>query len=260
MAHATGTKINRLLQRWPRGTVATQAWLTSQGVSSDLARWYVKAGWLARVGPGAFVRPGDQVDWRGGLYALQSQLGMSVHVGARTALELHGRAHFVPLGSRQRVILISDKQEYLPAWFKRHRWEARIEHHRLTLFDQIPADVTNQLDCGGFRIAISAPERAIMEEIRLARTNDDIDHSIQLMENLGTLRPQLVQLLLEQCRSIKVKRLFLWSAEHAGHAWAEQVDPKRVDLGCGKRQLYKGGSLDPKYEITVPQVEELPDV
>ncbi len=80
------------------------------------------------------------------------------------------------------------------------------------------------------------------------------------MENVGTLRPQLVQLLLEQCRSVKVKRLFLWSAEHVGHAWAEQVDPKRVDLGCGKRQLYKGGSLDPKYEITVPQAEELPDV
>ncbi len=260
MPGTTGTKINRLLQRWPQGTVATQAWLAAQGVSSGLARWYVKAGWLARVGPRAFVRVGDQVDWRGGLYALQSQLDMSVHVGARTALELQGRAQFIPLGSRQRVILISDNQEYLPAWFRRHHWEARIEHHRLTLFDQIPADATNHLDCGGFRIAISAPERAIMEEMRLARTNDDIEHSTQLMENLGTLRPQLVQRLLEQCTSVKVKRLFLWSAEHVGHAWAEQLNPKRVDLGRGKRLLYKGGSLDPKYEITVPQPEELPDV
>jgi len=260
MAHATGTKINRLLQRWPPGTVATQVWLAEQGVSSDLARWYVKAGWLTRVGQGAFVRKGDHVDWRGALYALQSQLGLSLHVGARTALELHGRAHFVPLGSRLRVTLISDNQEHLPAWFTRHHWEARIEHHRLTLFDQIPADATRHLDCGSFRIAASAPERAIMEEMCLARTNDDIDHSIQLMETLGTLRPQLVQLLLEQCTSVKVKRLFLWSAEHVGHAWAERLDSKRVDLGCGKRQLYKGGSLDPKYEITVPQPEELPDV
>jgi len=260
MTPTKGTKINRLLQRWPRGTVATQSWLTTQGISSDLARWYVSAGWLVRVGPRAFLQAGDEIDWRGGLYAMQSQLGMSVHGGARTALELQGRAQFVPLGSKRRTVLISDSPESLPAWFKRNSWEARIEHHTLTLFDQIPADASRQLDCGGFRIVISSPERAIMEEMRLARTNDDIDHSIQLMENLGMLRPQVVQRLLEQCTSVKVKRLFLWSAERMGHAWNDQLEPKSVDLGSGKRQLYKGGVLDPKYRITVPRPEGLPDV
>ena len=260
MSRTTGTKINRLLQRWPRGTVATQTWLTTQGVSSDLARWYVSAGWLVRLGPRAFLQAGDEVDWRGGLYALQSQLGMSAHAGARTALELQGRAHFIPLGSKRLTILISDSSEHLPAWFKKHLWEARVEHHRLTLFEEIPAEAITQLDCGGFRISISSLERAIMEEMRLARTNADIDHSIQLIENLGTLRPLLVQQLLEQCTSVKVKRLFLWSAEHVGHAWVDQLDSTRVELGSGKRQLYKGGYLDPKYEITVPQQEKLPDV
>lgn len=71
---------------------------------------------------------------------------------------------------------------------------------------------------------------------------------------------QVVQRLLEQCTSIKVKRLFLWSAERIGHAWSDQLEPKRVDLGSGKRQLYKGGVFDRKYQITVPQPEELPDV
>jgi len=260
MPRTTGTKINQLLQRWPRGTVATQAWLTMQGVSSDLARWYVGAGWLVRAGPRAFLQAGDEVDWRGGLYALQSQLRMSAHAGARTALELQGRAHFIPLGSKRLTILISDSPEDLPTWFEQHLWEARIEHHTFMLFEEIPAGATAQLDCGGFRISISSPERAIMEEMRLTRTNGDIDHSIQLMENLGTLRPQVVQQLLERCTSVKVKRLFLWSAERVGHAWGDQLDPTRVNLGSGKRQLYKGGCLDPKYLITVPQPERLPDV
>jgi hypothetical protein len=45
---------------------------------------------------------------------------------------------------------------------------------------------------------------------------------------------------------VKVKRLFLWSAENVGHAWFERLDVAQVDLGKGKRQLYKGGQLDKK--------------
>ncbi len=260
MPTTKGTKINRLLQTWPRGTVATQAWLSTQGVSSNLARWYVSAGWLVRFGARAFLQAGDKADWRGGLYALQSQLAMTVHVGARTALELQGLAHFVPVGSSNLTIIVSDKSEHLPNWFKRHSWEATVRHHALTLFSELPPDATTQLDCGGFRIAMASPERAIMEEMSLTRTNADIDYSIQLMENLSTLRPRLVQQLLEHCHAIKVKRLFLWSAKNADHAWVSQLDPTRIELGSGKRQMYKGGRLDPKYLITVPQQEDVPDV
>jgi hypothetical protein len=180
---------------------------------------------------------------------------MTVHAGARTALELHGLSHFVAMGREQRVVLVSDKTERLPDWFGRQSWGVRVEHHVLTLFTEVPAAATTRHECGGFEIAASSPERAIMEEMRLARTNADLDHVAQLMENLTTLRPSLVQGLLEQCTSVKVKRLFLWSAERAGHAWVDELDPTRADVGSGKRQLYKGGVLDPKYAITVPRVE-----
>jgi len=230
------------------------------GISNDLAGWYLRSGWLERFGPRAFCRPGDIVDWRGGLYALQTQLAMTVHAGAKSALELQGRAHYVPLGSTKRIILISDTPEALPAWFRKRPWEAQIEHHSLKLFERTPPESLRQIDCGSFQIAASSPERAIMEEMRFVRTNDDIEHSIQLLENLVTLRPSIVQQLLEACGSIKVKRLFLWGAERIGHAWFEMLTLKSVDLGSGKRQLYKGGAFDPKYRITVPRREELPDV
>ncbi|MCK5827975.1 AbiEi antitoxin N-terminal domain-containing protein, partial [Candidatus Bipolaricaulota bacterium] len=109
MTRTSGSKINRLLQNWPHGTVATQRWLDTQGVTSKLANWHVGSGWLTRFGPRAFLQPGDTVDWRGGLYALQSQLQMTVHVGARIALELRGLSHFVPLGPEPSVTLISDR-------------------------------------------------------------------------------------------------------------------------------------------------------
>jgi hypothetical protein len=260
MPRQTGSKINRLLQNWPSGTVATQHWLDSQGVTSKLANWHVGSGWLERFGPRAFCRPGDSVDWRGGLYALQRQLGMTVHAGALTALELQGRAHYLPLSSAHPVRLVSDKSEHLPAWFKNHPWQAHIQHHTLALFDSsLPASMT-KLNCGSYEVSISSPERAILEELRLAQSNMAIEHGLQLMENLVTLRPRLVQELLEACQSIKTKRLFLWSAERAQHAWAEDLNVDRIELGSGKRQLYTGGVFDPKYQITVPKEEELPGV
>lgn len=255
MANTNGTKINQLLQAWPRGTVATQTWLASRGISTRLAAWYISSGWITRLGPRAFLRAGDKIDWRGGLYALQSQLGMTAHAGARTALELHGLSHFVPMGQEERIVLVSDKPERLPSWFGRRSWGVRVEHHVLSLFTEIPATATTQHECGGFEIAASSPERAIMEEMRLVRTNADLEHAVQLMENLTTLRPGVVQRLLEHCTSVKVKRLFLWSAERAEHAWVDRLDPTQVDIGSGKRQLYKGGVLDPKYAITVPPPE-----
>lgn len=252
-------KLNRLLQRWLPGTVLTPRALDELGIYRQLISKYLRNGWVEKLGTGAYARAGDRVDWRGGLYALQTQLAMTIHVGARSALELQGRAHFVPLGSNPRITLISDSSEHLPAWFRDHSWDATLKHYVLTLFDELPEGATSLLDCGSFQITMASAERAIMEEMRLARTNADIEHAIQLMENLTALRPLLVQRLLERCTSVKVKRLFLWSAEDAVHPWLDRVELVHVDLGSGKRQLVKGGRLDPKYRITVPQREDQSD-
>jgi hypothetical protein len=59
-------------------------------------------------------------------------------------------------------------------------------------------------------------------------------------------------MLLNDCKSIKVKRLFFWFAERHRCTWLPQIDRTKVNLGKGKRMLVKGGKLDPKYLITVP--------
>ena len=53
-------------------------------------------------------------------------------------------------------------------------------------------------------------------------------------EGLRTLSPHRVQTLLEDCRNIKVKRLFFWFAERHEPAWLKKIDRDRIDLGKRK--------------------------
>ena len=73
------------------------------------------------------------------------------------------------------------------------------------------------------------------------------------MENPTTLRSEMVQGLLAVCRSIKAKRLFMYTAEKNGHSWVSGIDISRIDLGRGKRMIVPKGSYNAKYLITVPR-------
>lgn len=74
-----------------------------------------------------------------------------------------------------------------------------------------------------------------------------------IMKRLTTLRSEGVQRLLEGTSNIRVKRMFLYMAEKAGHYWFEELDTDKIDLGAGKLQLVKNGVLKKKYSITVPK-------
>ena len=74
-----------------------------------------------------------------------------------------------------------------------------------------------------------------------------------LMEGLRNLSPRRLQALLTACRSVKVKRLFLWFTERHQHPWLKRLDRNHIDLGKGKRMLVRGGKLDAKFKITVPE-------
>ena len=90
------SKLNTLLKTWPNGTVGTQVWLEQQEIYPQLSNKYVTNGWLEKIGHGAFVKAGDHVDLLGGMYALQKELNLLVHLGGKTALEFLGSSHFVP--------------------------------------------------------------------------------------------------------------------------------------------------------------------
>ena len=244
-------KINHLLQAWPRGTVALHAFFARHGVSRKLAEQYRKGGWIDPVGVGAFVRRRDKVGWEGALYALQKYAGKAVHPGGRTVLELAGLAHNVQLASRRRVDLYGPASGRLPRWLTRHDWGVELRYFGTSLF--VDASGMTHREFGEFALEISTPERAILEVLEGVPRVFEFAEAQQLMEALPTLRPKLMQELLEACTSVKVKRLCLYLADVTGMPWRSALDDRRLDLGSGKRQVVAGGQWNVRYGITVPR-------
>lgn len=244
-------KINQTFPYWPHGTVATTAFLEAHGVSRKLASQYCTSGWLEDVGRGAYIRRGDRVSWPGALHALQQRLGGAVHPGGRTALQVQGLAHDLAMASRPVVELYGPPGLRLPVWLLEHDWQATLQYVGTGLFTQPPA--TLQHAFGNFSLAVSTPEQAILEVLDGVPDRDAFESAQVLMEALPTLRPKLMQSLLENCTSVKVKRLCLYLGDYHGHPWRVRLDDSRIELGTGKRQIVPGGRLDARYGITVPR-------
>ena len=79
------------------------------------------------------------------------------------------------------------------------------------------------------------------------------EHADQLMQGLTTLSPRSLQKLLEGCQNVKVKRLFFWFADRHNYVWLNKINRETITLGSGNRLIVKGGKLEPKYKITIPQ-------
>lgn len=231
-------------------------WLENQGYSPELQKRYRKSGWLTSIGRGAMIRSGDHVGFLGALYALQNQAGFSIHPGAKSALAMQGKSHYLEM-RQSTVILFGDPGERLPLWFEVHQWDRSIDYHATSF---LPSDMgLTELQTTHFSIRISTPARAMMECLYLTPREVDFAECFLFMEALNNLVPAQVKILLEACTSVKVKRLFLYLAEKAGHKWLSYVDLSKVDLGKGKRSFARGGVYIPKFQITVPRELESED-
>lgn len=248
------TKINKLLQSWPQGTLSTASYLKKRGYTAPLLYQYKKSGWLLSDERGVYQLNGDTVDWFGGLYALQHQLQLPVHVGAKTSLMLQGRGHYIPVNGRlPRCHLFSYRDVTLPSWFTSHSWDTEILYTPTKLFTSAPEDTLVDYRHREFTVTISCAERAALEMCHLVPKQQGFDEALKIMENLATLRPGVVQALLEACHFIKAKRLFLYYARTNQHDWYQKLNLKRINLGNGQRQIVPNGRLDKEFMITVPK-------
>lgn len=198
-------------------------------------------------------------------------------VGGRTALELHGFAHYMSSSGSREVHLYGD--ESVPGWLKKLPIETPFVFHnaRKLLRAEPIADGFKTLkvvmdsdelsfstpihgsltwtDIGDWSwpLVLSTPERAVLELLDELPEKETFHQADMLLAGLTNLSPKRLSRLLLECRSVKVKRLFLWFADRHRHAWRTQLERDRIDLGSGKRMLVRGGRLDPKYQITVPE-------
>ena len=243
-------KLNPLIADWPVGAVYATSWLKKSGFSDQLLNRYKKSHWLTSVGSGALKRAGDEVTYQGAVYALQKQLDSSIHIGAKTALALQGKAHYLQLGNVT-ATLFGGSEAKLPRWFNKADWNVKTDYYSTSF---LPPELgLVDLELKTFTVKISSPARAIMECLYLAPDKQDLMECYELLESLTNLRPQQVQALLEACTSVKVKRLFLFLAERAKHSWFEYLDLTKIDLGAGKRSIAPNGVFNKKYQITAPK-------
>lgn len=250
------TKINKLISGWPRGAVYTANYLNHMGYRYDLIRFYKEKKWIEPVGNGAYKLYGDTVEWYGGVYALQIQLGLDIHVGGKTALTLKGYAHYLSV-KLPKCFLYGLRGQKLPLWFKQYNWETNIRFVTTNLFPPSLSDTFSSYQFRDFSIRISGAERAVMEMLYHVPQEQGFDEAQKIMEGLFTLRPAHVQKLLESCNSIKVKRLFMFLAEKQSFPWLNELNVNKINFGSGERQIVTEGILDKKYKITVPREIEL---
>jgi Transcriptional regulator, AbiEi antitoxin, Type IV TA system/Transcriptional regulator, AbiEi antitoxin N-terminal domain len=269
-------KLNWMQRSLPEGLVADAAWLEKMGYSGALRKKYVAHGWLDRVARGVYRRPSPQLpeegeekglSWESVVISLQTLLKAHFVVGGRTALELQGFAHYLSSTPQREVHLYGTDRR--PGWVLKLNLESRfVFHNAKRLF---PNDVVLDVDNEGndqltrssyvrhrwgkwdWPLVLSSSERAILELLDELPERETFHQADMLFEGLRNLSPRKLQPLLRACRSVKVKRLFLWFAERHRLPWLNALDRGGIDLGKGKRVLAKGGKLDPKFNITVPE-------
>jgi hypothetical protein len=247
------TKINQILTEWIPGDVHSLKWFNERGVSQNTAYEYFKSGTLEKLGPGIYSRKNERLKWSGGVRLLQEELEKKIHISGRTALELYGHSHYVSLGKKPIVFLTSYKKEKIPIWFMKLDFSCEFKFKNSVLFKQNVEFEEHEFE-KGISVLISGRELAILEFIDELDLRYSFETAENYMSGLLGLRANVLQSLLENCNSIKVKRVFLFLAEKFNYDYFKKLDISKIDLGKGKRQIIQeNGQFNQKYQITVPK-------
>lgn len=244
-----GTKINNLRQQIPSNGIMLTSWLEKSGFNRNEVYDYMESGWLQRISTGVYQFTGDTPTLYGILASYQKQIGLKYHIGAASALELKGFSHYIAMG-KPTAVVFSPVRPPLPKWLN----DADLDMNLAEMATKVLGTIgIEQMDYQEQTLTVSSPERAIMECVLLSPSRYDLMDVYYLMEMLTSLRSALIQQLLENCTSVKVKRMFLYMAEKAHHRWFAKLDLSKISLGSGTRSFAKGGVKVNTYDIVIPK-------
>ncbi len=241
----------------PYGMIATKKWLSFQGMSLHAIDNALKSKKLDALAVGVYARTGMPVTWQGAVSSLQRMSEYPLHVGGLTALELLGLGHYLSSEAVKTVHLYSE--EKLPTWLSklnpgiRYEWHGtkRLWSTTLAVLDKYSVEYSSREDLPP--LLVSCPEKAYLEMLMGVPDSVSVDHADELMQGMTSFSPKKLDALLKCCRNVKVKRLFFWLAQRHSYAWSKKLKGENYDLGKGKREISKGGKLDKRYLITVPE-------
>ncbi len=179
---------NSLEDQLPDGLVVDRAWLADRGFERPLVDYYLRSGALVPVARGAYRRPGPPLKWEHVVYSLQ-ELGYSVHVGGRSALELQGFAHYLSMQGVQQIHLYgADK---LPGWVSKLDAPYQLTLHKGQLFDAPVAEAVTTKPFGhwDWPLRYATPELALLELASEVKQNSGFEVLDSFFESATSLRP-----------------------------------------------------------------------
>ena len=242
------SKINRLLLSGKKNGLFFSGWLKKNGYSDQLIRKYRQSGWIASLDKGVMFRTGDTLSAFAALSCYNEQLNKEVRVAAHSALELFGFNHYVPMGKP--LLMVAYPNSIIPRWMQSDRFDRTIKPFSTTMLG-VPQTSILQVD--GVEVLVSSPEQAFMECLLLAPEQYNYMDLYYIMEQLTSLRADVVQTLLENIKNQRVKRVFLYMAEKAEHFWFDMLNMDKINLGSSKLLLAEDGTYIKKYKITIPK-------
>ena len=235
--------LQRLQNSIPRESPFDTRALKNLGISPALANYYVRSGWIARLGRGVFSFPNISLEKNFSIQLLSNSI-TGIHVGGNTALAWQGFRHNIP--ARERIVLWGDKRGGLPEWFAKHFLSRYVSKQ---LFDSgLTADfalhpLLEQPDGP----MVSAPERALLELLAEIGQAEEVEESRNIFEMLVGLRVEVLSTLLRHCTRVKVTRLCVKWAADLGLPWSDAArDAAQGRLGKGRwsGKLQDGSTLN----------------
>lgn len=230
MTTISASKLNVLYTSIAPGTPLTSEDLATLGISSDLAVYYVKAGWLTRLARGVYCRPNDSLALYPSLLLLQRRLE-GLHVGGKSALDWYGVRQYV---SQQPVLhLYGWTAGQLPEWFT-ERFPA--VYRRKRLFNEQPGELLHVGLFEGREGApqVSTPERALLELLSEVGLRQPLQEARELVESTYSFRVDVMRELLQRCTSVKTVRLCLQLGNEMSMPWVTKLDPATLPTGSDR--------------------------
>ena len=249
MSLESTNKLNHLLKNSKEGKLFFSKWLNEIGYSDQLLLKYRRSGWLRGVSKGVMTRDEGVLNAIGALSSINEQLDKSYTIAAHSALEIAGFIHFVPMG-KPTLMVRRQSTEAVPAWMRKCEFDKNFYFFTSEVFSK---NEVYLYDDGNFKTLTSSAEQAFLECLILAPKYYTYMDLYYIMEQMTSLRIDLLQRLLECLANNKVKRMFLYMASKAEHYWFFKLDLSKIDLGSGKYKLCTDGVYIPEYKITIPK-------
>ena len=166
------------------------------GISRDLAVYYCKSGWLVRLEPGVYMRPGD-LDQTASLNFLAKKI-QGLHIGGRCALSMYGYKQYVRF--QEPLDLYGWDSAQIPSWFT-SKFPGNYKRKRL-----FPG-MNYVSRFSGDGPMTSEPERAFLEMLSDVGIRVNIEEAFDIGELTFTFRSDVVHELIKTCLSKKPVKL-----------------------------------------------------